>query len=131
MTDFTSVHRTNQNRLTFIGLWVIATLAFAGSFVVGYPSIGGLSFLLLGGLAIVVFGRRSTFDERDDHLISQASTNTLAVVGIASGVFFPVLTVLWAIGVLDWPAWLTPIAFFVAGLYGLGLVFFLLARGRS
>jgi hypothetical protein len=37
-------------------------------------------------------------------------------MGITSVLVFPGVTALWALGAVEWPLWLTPIAFFVAAL---------------
>jgi uncharacterized membrane protein len=116
----TATTRTNESsyRRLYIGLWALAGVLLAGLIVLGQPLAGVAAF---AGCIIVAFSlfRRyegPLFDERDESRQAAASKRTLAILGISSAVVFPTVTALWALGVIAWPLWLTPIAFFIAAL---------------
>ncbi|MFC7138031.1 DUF2178 domain-containing protein [Halobaculum litoreum] len=116
MSPNTSSERTY--RLLYIGLWALSGVALAAGVVAGYPLIGVGAFAALGLAALLTFRRYDgpLFDERDERRQAAASKRTLAVMGVTSAVVFPGVTALWALGVVEWPLWLTHIAFFVAAL---------------
>ena len=108
---------TSTRRL-YIGLWGLSGLALASLIVVGRPLVGVAAFVGCGLASLFVFRQYDgpLFDERDDRQQAAASKRTLGLLGIAAAVVFPTVTALWALGVIAWPLWLTPIAFFVAAL---------------
>ncbi|MEF8973576.1 MAG: hypothetical protein V5A15_01695 [Haloarcula sp.] len=112
--------RTNEStyRSLYIGLWTLSGVALAAGVVAAYPLVGVGAFVALALAALITHRRYDgpLFDERDEYRQAAASKRTLAVMGIASAVVFPTVTALWALGVVAWPLWLTPIAFFVAAL---------------
>ncbi|WP_440991499.1 DUF2178 domain-containing protein [Haloarchaeobius baliensis] len=116
MSPNTSSERTY--RLLYIGLWALSGVALAAGVIASYPLIGVGAFAALGLAALLTFRRYDgpLFDERDERRQAAASKRTLAVMGVTSAVVFPGVTALWALGVVEWPLWLTPIAFFVAAL---------------
>lgn len=122
---------TARNRLTIVALWMLAAGAFIGSFIGGYPAIGAVAFLGIG-VASVVFWRwsRPLFDERDESIVTTASTQLVQLLGITSGIVFPTLTFLWGMGYVEWPAWLSPISGFVAALFGVWVVLLVVARAQ-
>jgi ABC-type multidrug transport system permease subunit len=122
---------TARNRLTIAALWMVAAGAFIGLFIGGYPAIGAVAFLGIG-VASVVFWRwrRPIFDERDESIVTTASTQLVQLLGITSGIVFPTLTLLWGIGYVEWPVWLSPISGFVAVLFGVWVGLLLLARAQ-
>ena len=83
----------------------------------GYPLLGVGAFALFGLSALVSFRRYDgpLFDERDERRQEKASKRTLGIMGIASALVFPGTTALWGLNIIEWPLWLSPIAFFVAG----------------
>jgi hypothetical protein len=112
--------RSRRNRLTYVGLWAVGTVAYLALALAGYPAVAGGAFLVAGALAVGHHLRAGRlFDERDDEILRTASANTMQAVGLAAGVFFPTTAVLTGLGVIAWPAWLTPIGLFVAALYAL------------
>jgi uncharacterized membrane protein len=115
-TSTPSSETTHRRR--YIGLWTVSGVALGGGIVVGYPLVGVGSFVALGLGALLTFRRYDgpLFDERDERRQAAASKRTLAIMGIISALVFPGVTALWAFGVVEWPLWLTPIAFFVAAL---------------
>lgn len=108
---------TTYRRL-YIGLWALSGVALGGGIVAGYPLVGVGAFVAFGLAALVTFRRYDgpLFDERDERQLAAASKRTLGIMGVASAVVFPTVTGLWALGVIEWPLWLTPIAFFIAAL---------------
>ena len=118
MSASTTTGSETTYRRLYIGLWVLSGVAFGGGIVVGDPLVGVGAFVALGLAALLTFRRYDgpLFDERDERRQAAASKRTLAVMGVASALVFPGVTALWALGVVEWPAWLTPIAFFVAAL---------------
>ena len=108
---------TTYRRL-YIGLWALSGVALAAGIVAGVPLVGVGAFVALGLAALVTFRRYDgpLFDERDDRRLAAASKRTLAIMGVTSAIVFPGVTALWALGVVAWPLWLTPIAFLVAAL---------------
>jgi uncharacterized membrane protein len=116
-TSTTTGSETTHRRL-YIGLWALSGVALAGGIVVGYPLVGVGAFVAFGLAALLAFRRYDgpLFDERDERRQAAASKRTLAVMGITSVLVFPGVTALWALGAVEWPLWLTPIAFFVAAL---------------
>ena len=105
-------------RTLYIGLWAFSGVVLAGGIVADYPLLGVGTFVALGLAALLTHRRYDgpLFDERDEHRQAAASKRTLAVMGITSAVVFPGVTALWALGIVEWPLWLTPIAVFVAAL---------------
>jgi len=105
-------------RKLYIGLWVLSGVSLAGFIVAGYPLVGVGAFvaLALGALGTFRWYDGPLFDERDQRRQATASKRTLAIMGVTSAVVFPGVTGLWALGVVEWPVWLTPIALFVATL---------------
>lgn len=130
METITMTGNESTYRRSYIGIWLAGTLAFVALLVAGYPVAGAGAFGLAALAAIALHRgyRGPLFDERDAEIIETASANTISIVGMTSGVFFPTMTVLHALEVYQWPTWLTPIAWFVAGLYGLWGLNLLLAR---
>jgi uncharacterized membrane protein len=116
MSPNTSSERTY--RLLYIGLWALSGVALGGGIVAGYALAGVGAFLALALAALLVFRRYDgpLFDERDERQQAAASKRTLGVMGLTAAIVFPGVTALWALGVVEWPLWLTPIAFFVAAL---------------
>jgi uncharacterized membrane protein len=115
MSTATAATETTYRRL-YVGLWVVSGLTLAGGVVAGRPLVGVGAFGALGLAALLLFRRYDgpLFDERDERRQAAASRRTLAVVGVASALVFPAVTALWALGVVAWPRWLTPVACFVA-----------------
>jgi uncharacterized membrane protein len=105
-------------RLLYVGLWALAGVSLAGATVAGAPLVGVGAFVGFALASLVVFRRYDgpLFDERDTQRQAAASRRTLGVVGVTAAVVFPGVTALWALGVVEWPLWLTPVAFFVAAL---------------
>ncbi len=121
---------TNRDRLTYIGLWALATLAFVGLSVAGYPAAGAVAFFVLGGATVALGRPASMFDERDADIIEEASANTVRIVGLTAAVVFPTVSALAGLGYIAFPLWLAPIGMFVAAMFALWGGFLLLARRR-
>jgi ABC-type multidrug transport system permease subunit len=122
---------TARHRLTIVALWVVAAGAFIGLLIGGYPTIGAVAFLGIGVASVGFWRWRGPlFDERDESIVTTASTQLVQLLGITSGIVFPTLTLLWGLGYIDWPAWLAPISGFVAVLFGLWVGLLLLARAH-
>lgn len=122
---------TAQNRLTIVVLWIVAAGAFIDLFIGGYPAIGAVAFLGIGVGSVVFWRwRRPLFDERDESIVTTASTQLVQLLGITSGIVFPTVTLLWGLGYVEWPAWLSPISGFVAVLFGVWVGFIVLARSH-
>jgi uncharacterized membrane protein len=118
MTTTATAERTY--RLAYAGLWALSGLVLAGAIAAGRPLFGVAGFYLLA-LGSVTLSRRYSgplFDERDRQVNRAAAGRTLGLFGVGSAVLFPTMTALVALGVAEWPAWLTPIALFVPVLYG-------------
>mgnify|MGYP000156105816 CR=1 FL=1 len=117
-------------RTTYTALWAIGAIAFAGLIVAGLPFVGALAFFFAAAAAIGISTQSKTvmFDERDEAVFGDAGRWTIAIVGIASGVVFPTMTALRALGRVEWPLWFTHLAYFVAGLFAVWLAMVLLAR---
>ena len=130
MTETAHPGKTERNRLTYIGLWALAAVAAVVLPVGGYPVAGAVVFFVLGGATFALGRPESMFDERDADIIEGASTNTVMVLGITSGTVFPTVSVLAALGYIEFPPWLSSIGLFVALLFALWLSFLLLARRR-
>lgn len=105
-------------RKVFMGLWGLSGVSLAGLIVAGFPLLGVGAFALFGLSALVSFRRYDgpLFDERDERRQEKASKRTLGIMGITSAIVFPGTTALWGLNFIEWPLWLSPIAFFVAGL---------------
>jgi uncharacterized membrane protein len=105
-------------RFLYIGLWALSGVLLGGGIVAGFPLVGVGAFVALALTALLVYRRYDgpLFDERDERKQAAASKRTLRVMGLTSALVFPGMTALWALGVVEWPLWLTPIAFFVAAL---------------
>jgi uncharacterized membrane protein len=130
MTETAHTGKTNRDRLTYIGLWALAAIAAVVLPVGGYPVAGAVAFFVLGGATFALGRPESMFDERDADIIEEASANTVMVLGISSGVVFPMLSVLAALGYVEFPPWLGLIGLFVAVLFALWVSFLLFARRR-
>ena len=128
MTATTHAERMDRNRLTYIGLWALATIAFIGATVAGYPAAGAIAFFVLGGATFALGQPESMFDERDATIIEEASANTVRTIGLSSAVVFPTVSALAGLGYIQFPLWLAPIGIFVAVMFGLWGGFLLLAR---
>ncbi len=114
----TELSNERTYRWRYVGLWVLSGVSLAGGIVAGYPLVGVATFVALAASALVTYRLYDgpLFDERDQRRQAAASKRTLAVMGLSSAVVFPGVTALWALGFIEWPLWLTPIAFFVAAL---------------
>jgi uncharacterized membrane protein len=123
-------HIESTYRRSYIGSWLTGTVAFIGLIVAGYPVVGAVAFGLAALVAVNLQREYDgpMFDERDDAIVKRASVNTIAIFGVVSGIFFPTMTTLHALNIYQWPAWLTPIAWFVAALFLMWGVNLLLAR---
>ncbi|WP_257299476.1 DUF2178 domain-containing protein [Haloarchaeobius sp. FL176] len=99
-------------------LWLCSGVALGGLIVAGYPLLGVGAFAACAVGAFSVYRRYGDplFDERDQRIQEAASERTITIFGLGSAVVFPTVTALWALDVIAWPLWLTPIAFFVAAL---------------
>ncbi|MFD1586078.1 DUF2178 domain-containing protein [Halorientalis brevis] len=125
-----STHSESTYRRSYIGSWLAGTVAFAGLIVAGYPVVGAVAF---GVAALVAINLQRgyegpLFDERDEDIVKEASANTISIFGVTSAVVFPTMTALTALGMFEWPWWLTPIAWFVTALYLVWGLNLLLAR---
>ena len=89
MAEAVHTATTNRHRLTYIGLWALATVAYVGLAVAGYPAVAAVAFFLFGGATFALGQPASMFDERDADIIEEASANTIQVVGLTSAVVFP------------------------------------------
>jgi uncharacterized membrane protein len=116
----TALHTNTETtyRRLYIGLWILSGISLAGLILLGNPVIGAAAFVSCALGAVLVFRHYDgpLFDERDESRQAAASKRTLRIMGLSAAVGFPSVTVLWAVGVIEWPLWLTPIAFFVAAL---------------
>lgn len=103
-------------RRLYVGLWVLSGVSLGGLIAVGRPLVGVGAFVacVVAAVGLVWRYEGPLFDERDRRVRNGASARTLRIVGIGSAVVFPALTALWALGVVEWPLWLTPVALFVA-----------------
>ena len=128
MTEPAHTQNAERNRLTYIGLWVLAAGAAVALPVAGYPIAGAVAFFILGGATFTLGAPESMFDERDATIIETASAHTIQVLGITSAIVFPVVSVLAALGYVVFPPWLGIIGLFVALLFVLWASFLLLAR---
>ncbi|MFB6165906.1 MAG: hypothetical protein ABEJ31_12170 [Haloarculaceae archaeon] len=121
MTTNETLPRPITPRRLYVGLWLLAGLAYGVLIAADYPLAGVAAFVLLG-LAAVAYRYRAPaalFDERDRTLGRRAAGRTLRVVGVASAVFFPTAVVLWALGYHAWPPWLSYLGVYVAALFAL------------
>jgi uncharacterized membrane protein len=125
-----TAHSESTYRRSYIGIWALGAVAFAGLIVAGFPLVGVGAFVVAAVAAVAFQGTYGgvLFDERDRTTLQEAGANTIAVLGMTSAVVFPTFTALHALGVYTWPAWLTPIAWFVTALFGVWLLMLLLAR---
>jgi uncharacterized membrane protein len=114
----TSTTSETTYRSLYIGLWAVSGVALAVGVVTDYALVGVGAFVVLALAALLTHRRYDgpLFDERDERRQAAASKRTLAVMGVTSAIVFPTVTALWALGIVEWPLWLTPIAFFVAAL---------------
>ncbi|MFB6216031.1 MAG: DUF2178 domain-containing protein [Candidatus Aenigmatarchaeota archaeon] len=108
----------SKMRKVYMGLWGLSGVSLASLIVAGYPLAGAGAFVLFGLAAMVSFRRYDgpLFDERDERRQEKASKRTLGIMGLTSAIVFPGTTALWGLDIIEWPVWLSPIAFFVAGL---------------
>ncbi|ELZ80253.1 hypothetical protein C453_19285 [Haloferax elongans ATCC BAA-1513] len=118
MSNPNTQSRERSYRRLYAGLWLLSGVALAAFITLGYPIIGVIAFVVSATVAIAIVRRYDgpLFDERDRSRQAAASQRTVAIVGISSAIVFPTVTALWALDVVAWPVWLTPIAFFVAAL---------------
>ncbi len=130
MTEATYTGHIERKRLTYIGLWALAAVAAVFLPISGYPVVGAIMFFVLGGATFALGRPESMLDERDADIIKEASANTIQVLGISSGVVFPTVSVLAALGYIEFPPWLGLIGLFVALLFVLWVSFLLFARRR-
>jgi len=115
----TTAATTTTYRRTYFGLWMGGSLLFAALVAADYPLIG-VGVFAFGALSATALQHRSTvllFDERDTTIFQEAGANTIAVVGMSSAVFFPIMTALWALDIVAWPRWLAHLAWFVTALF--------------
>jgi len=128
-TQSAAVEPTDSYRRAYVAAWVVGSLAFVGLIAAGYPLVGSVAF---GAAAVVGVGAHQVFEgELFDESTSDlraACTNTIAVLGITAAVVFPTLTILYSLGVYEWPAWLTRMAWFVGALFVVWIVMLLVAR---
>ncbi|WP_267643630.1 DUF2178 domain-containing protein [Haloarchaeobius amylolyticus] len=117
LTETDATDELTYRRL-YIGLWILSGVALGALVALGEPLAGVAAFVACAVGALVLFRRYSgpLFDERDQRQQEAASQRTLAIMGMSSAVVFPTVTALWGLGIIEWPVWLTPIAFFVAAL---------------
>ena len=130
MTEAAYTGKTEQKRLTYIGLWALAAVAAVVLPISGHPVAGAIAFFALGGATFALGRPESMFDERDADIIEEASANTIQVLGISSAVVFPTVSVFAALGYIEFPPWLGLIGLFVALLFALWVSFLLFARHR-
>jgi uncharacterized membrane protein len=132
MTETASPSSFASTRSTYVALWTIGSVLYAGLLVAGYPLVGVAAFAV-GGVVAIALQKHSdaqTFDERDREVFGEAGRHTIALVGMASAVVFPTMVVASAVGYAEWPLWLAYAGYFVAALFAVWLVFVLLARWR-
>lgn len=117
-TDTIDPDTETTYRRLHAALWLCSGVALGGLIVAGYPLLGVGAFAACAVGAVAVLQRYSgpLFDERDQHIHESASERTVTILGLSSAAVFPTVTALWALDVIAWPLWLSPIAFFVAGL---------------
>jgi uncharacterized membrane protein len=98
---------------------VLGGLALAGFTVVGRPLVGVSAYgLAMIATAVSLLQTDSpVFDERDETISKAAASRTLTVLGLASAVVFPTLTVAWGLNLFEWQPWNSAIALFVAVLF--------------
>ena len=130
MAEAVHTATTNRHRLTYIGLWALATVAYVGLAVAGYPAVAAVAFFLFGGATFALGQPASMFDERDADIIEEASANTIQVVGLTSAVVFPSVAILAGLGYIEYPPWLAFAGVVVALVFALRGGFLLLARRR-
>jgi uncharacterized membrane protein len=130
MAEAAYTTRTNRDRLTYIGLWMLATVAYIGLAVAGYPAVAAVAFFLFGGATFALGRPASMFDERDADIIEEASANTIQVVGLGSAIIFPTAAILSGLGYIEFPLWLAFAGVVIAPMFVLWGGFLLLARRR-
>lgn len=126
----TSKHTESTYRRSYTGSGPIGTVAFVAPDVAGHPVVGAVA-LASATVGVVELQRgyeRPFIDERDDTIVSEASITTVSVFGVVSRVVFTTRTELQALDIHRWPAWLAPIAWFVAAMFLAWNVNLLLAR---
>lgn len=128
MSETAYTTEVDRNRLTYIGLWGLATIAYIGATIAGYPAAGAIAFFVLGGATFALGHPESMFDERDATIIERASANTIRIVGLSSAVVFPTTAALAGLGYIEFPLWLAPIGVSIAVMFALWAGFLLLAR---
>ena len=95
---------------------ILGALALAGLTVVGRPLVGVGAYVLamIVAASVQLQPDAPVFDERDERISREAASWTLTMLGLASAVVFPSLTVAWGLGLFEWQLWSTAIALFVA-----------------
>lgn len=116
MTPPNASNGESTYRSLYVVLWALSGVALGGGIAINYPLVGVGAFVTFALAALVTFRRYDgpLFDERDSRQLAAASKRTLAIMGVTSAIVFPTVTALWALNIIEWPLWLTPIAFFVA-----------------
>jgi hypothetical protein len=111
---------TTTYRRAYAGLWAGSGLLFALLIAAGLPVAGAAAFGVCAlAASLLQYRAPRLFDERDTTVFQEAGANTIAAVGMSSAVVFPTMTALWGLGVVEWPAWLAYLGWFVAGLFAL------------
>ncbi|WP_246984657.1 hypothetical protein [Halorientalis marina] len=128
-TDTATVEPETAYRRSYVAAWGVGSAAFVGLIAAGLPLVGSVAF---GAAVVVGVGAHQVFEgELFDDATSDlraASTNTIAVLGITAAVVFPTLTILYSLGLYEWPAWLTRMAWFVGALFVVWITMLLVAR---
>lgn len=130
MNEISRTRGLNRDRLTYIGIWVVATVAYIGFAVAGYPALGAGAFLILGASTFALGRPERMFDERDTAIVKEASANTIQVIGLISAIVFPVTAALAGFGYVEWPMWLAGASLVITVQFALWVGFLLLARRR-
>jgi uncharacterized membrane protein len=98
---------------------VVGALALAGFTIVSRPLVGVGAYVLamIATAGALLQADAPVFDERDETISKEAARQTLMVLGLASAVVFPALTVAWGLDLFEWQPWSSAIALFVAVLF--------------
>lgn len=132
MTETATPSPLESTRSTYVALWAVGSVLYAGLLLAGYPLVGVAAFVV-GAVAAMALQHRAdapTFDERDREVLDEAGRHTVALLGMASAVVFPTMVVGEVLGYVEWPPWLAYAGYFVAVLFAVWGVFVLLARSR-